>query len=68
VRVLGSQELNLHTPVKRNRFVQLSGATRTVNRELEEKTRPHTITAADPIPGDLRQALNAISNASRPAH
>jgi hypothetical protein len=27
------------TPVKRNRFVQLSGGTRTVNRELEEKTR-----------------------------
>jgi hypothetical protein len=27
------------TPVKRNRFVQLSGGTRTVNRELEEKAR-----------------------------
>ncbi len=26
-------------PVKRNRFVQLSGGTRTVNRELEEKAR-----------------------------
>jgi hypothetical protein len=27
------------TPVKRNRFVQLAGGTRTVNRELEEKAR-----------------------------
>ena len=27
------------TPVKRNRFVQLSGGTRTVNRELEDKAR-----------------------------
>lgn len=27
------------TPVKRNRFVQLSGGTKTVNRELEAKTR-----------------------------
>jgi hypothetical protein len=27
------------TPVKRNRFVQLSGGTRTVNRELEAKAR-----------------------------
>ena len=26
-------------PVKRNRFIQLSGGTRTVNRELEEKAR-----------------------------
>ena len=27
------------TPVKRNRFVQLSGGTRSVNRELEAKAR-----------------------------
>jgi Transposase DDE domain len=27
------------TPVKRNRFVQLAGGTRTVNRELEDKAR-----------------------------
>ena len=26
-------------PVKRNRFIRLSGGTRTVNRELEDKTR-----------------------------
>jgi hypothetical protein len=159
------------TPVKRNRFVQLSGGTRTVNRELEQKARnlaglkgyvtnlracpdgtpvtpefvigayhqlfqieksfrmsksdlqarpvyhrkrdsieahltivfaalavsrwiedttgwsirkfvktarryrtiqiqagPHTITAADPVPDDLRQAVEAVSQASRPAH
>ncbi len=28
----------------------------------------HTITAADPLPADLRQAIEAINNASRPAH
>jgi hypothetical protein len=27
------------TPVKRNRFVQLSGGTRTVNRELDQKAK-----------------------------
>ena len=27
------------TPVKRNRFIRLSGGTRTVNRELEDKAR-----------------------------
>lgn len=28
-----------NAPVKRNRFIQLSGGTKTVNRELEEKAR-----------------------------
>ena len=28
-----------HAPVKRNRFIQLSGATKSVNRDLEAKTR-----------------------------
>jgi hypothetical protein len=28
-----------HTPVKRNRYIQLSGATKSVNRQLEAKTR-----------------------------
>ena len=28
-----------HAPVKRNRFIQLTGGTRSVNRELEEKAR-----------------------------
>jgi hypothetical protein len=30
--------------------------------------RPHTITAADPVPDDLRAALTKINNASRCAH
>jgi len=29
-----------HAPVKRNRFIKLTGATKTVNRELEAKTVP----------------------------
>jgi len=28
-----------HAPVKRNRYIQLSGATKSVNRQLEAKTR-----------------------------
>ncbi|MGV0656813.1 IS1634 family transposase, partial [Mycolicibacterium thermoresistibile] len=28
-----------HAPVKRNRFIQLTGATRSVNRTLEAKVR-----------------------------
>jgi hypothetical protein len=111
-------------PVKRNRFIQLSGGTRSVNRELEQKARAlaglkgyvtnlkacpdgtpvtaefvigayhqlfeieksfrmaksdlqarparryrtihiqagrHTITAADPLPSDLRDAIDAIN-------
>ena len=77
------------TPVKRNRFVQLSGGTRSVNRALETKARAlaglkeyvtnleacryrtlqiqagnHTITAADPLPDDLRDTLNRIHRRS----
>jgi len=33
------QAVNGKTPIKRNRFVQLSGGTRSVNRELEAKAR-----------------------------
>jgi hypothetical protein len=29
---------------------------------------PHTITAADPLPDDLQEALTEINNASRAAH
>ncbi len=104
-------------PVKRNRFIQLDGAVKSVNRELEDKARTlagirgyktnlaatpdgepvtpdfvisswsirkfvrtarryrtieiqagrQTITAADPLPDDLRQALSAI-NASEDTH
>jgi Transposase DDE domain len=43
-------------PVKRNRFIQLAGATKTVNRELEAKTRAlaglkgYVTNIADPTP------------------
>ena len=36
-------------------------------RTVEIQAGPHTITAASPLPDDLRQAINAI-NASQPAH
>jgi hypothetical protein len=85
-------------PVKRNRFIALDGAVKSVNRELARLTivfaalavsrwietvtgwsirrfvrtarryrtiqiqaGQHTVTAADPIPDDLRQALSAIN-------
>jgi hypothetical protein len=85
-------------PVKRNRFIALDGAVKSVNRELAHLTivfaalavsrwietvtgwsirrfvrtarryrtiqiqaGQHTVTAADPIPDDLRQALSAIN-------
>jgi transposase len=34
------------------------------HRTIEIQAGPHTITAADPLPGDLRSALEAISHAS----
>jgi hypothetical protein len=37
-------------------------------RTIKIQAGPHTITAADPLPGDLRQALEAINHAIRPAH
>jgi len=37
-------------------------------RTIKIQAGPHTVSAADPLPGDLRQALEAISHASRPAH
>jgi len=37
-------------------------------RTVEIQAGDHTITAADPLPSDLRQALTKISNASRTAH
>ena len=46
------------------RFVKTARRYRTV--QIQAGT--HTITAADPIPGDLRQALDTIHHASRPAH
>jgi hypothetical protein len=32
-------DLGGHAPAKRNRYIRLSGATKSVNRELEAKTR-----------------------------
>ena len=37
-------------------------------RTVQIQAGPHTITAADPLPGDLRQAIEAINHATRPAH
>jgi transposase len=37
-------------------------------RTVQIQAGPHTITAADTLPGDLRQALETINHASRPAH
>ena len=37
-------------------------------RTIQIQAGPHTITAADPLPDDLRQALETISHASGPAH
>jgi hypothetical protein len=54
-----------------NRFIQLEGAVdQEVRqaarryRETEIKAGQHVITAADPLPDDLRQALDAINHAS----
>ena len=37
-------------------------------RTIEIQAGPHVITAAHPVPGDLRQALETITGASRPQH
>jgi hypothetical protein len=37
-------------------------------RIIQIQAGQHVITAADPIPRDLRQALEAINHASQPAH
>jgi transposase len=37
-------------------------------RTVQIQAGTHTITAADPLPDELRQALDAINQASRPAH
>jgi DDE family transposase len=46
------------------KFVRIARRHRTV----EIQAGDHTITAADPLPGDLREALTKISNASPDAH
>jgi hypothetical protein len=37
-------------------------------RTIEIQAGPHAVTAADPLPDDLRHALEAINHAHRPAH
>jgi hypothetical protein len=37
-------------------------------RTIQIRAGPHTITAADPIPGELRQALDAINSTRLLAH
>ena len=37
-------------------------------RTVEIQAGPHTITAASPLPDDLRQAINAINAINAPAH
>ena len=37
-------------------------------RTIQIQAGQHTITAADPLPDDLRQALHAIGQTSQPAH
>ena len=37
-------------------------------RTIQIQAGAHVITAADPLPDDLRQAIEAINHASRPAH
>jgi transposase len=37
-------------------------------RTIQIQAGPHTITAADPIPGELRQALDAINSTRLLAH
>jgi hypothetical protein len=37
-------------------------------RTIQIQAGPHTLTAADPLPDDLRQAIETINRASRPAH
>ena len=44
------------TPVKRNRFIRLSGGTRTVNRELEDKARAVGLRATWPTCGPASRA------------
>ena len=36
-------------------------------RTIQIQVGPHTITAADPLPGELRQAIEAINHPSQPA-
>jgi hypothetical protein len=53
-----------HTGWSIRKFVKAARRYRTI----QIQAGPHTINAADPLPGDLRQVLEAISHASRTEH
>jgi transposase len=46
------------------KFVRTARRYRTIDIQADE----HTITAADPLPADLSEALTAINGTHRPAH
>jgi hypothetical protein len=46
------------------KFVRTARRCRTITIQAS----PHTITAGDPVPDDLREVLTKITNASRSAH
>jgi Transposase DDE domain len=59
-----SRWIEHHTGWSIRKFVRTARRYRTI----QIQAGAHVITAADPLPGDLRQAIEAINNASRPAH
>jgi hypothetical protein len=59
-----SRWIEAHTGWSIKKFVRTTRRYRTV----EIQAGDHTITAADPLPSDLREAVTKISNASRAAH
>lgn len=59
-----SRWIEHHTGWSIRKFVKTARRYRTI----QIQAGPHTINAADPLPGDLRQALEAISHASRTEH
>ncbi len=59
-----SRWIEHHTGWSIRKFVKTARRYRTI----QIQAGPHTIDAADPLPNDLRQALEAISHASRIEH
>jgi len=59
-----SRQIEHHTGWTIRKFVKTARRYRTIQIQAGN----HTITAADPLPDDLRQAIEALNNTSRPAH
>jgi len=59
-----SRWIEHHTGWSIRKFVKTARRYRTI----QIQAGPHTISAADPLPDDLRQALDAITRSSRGAH